>query len=231
MNYKFLLDKRRKRSDERYPLRVRIYEGSSTKEKSMNILIREDEWDVDAQLVLSSCKGYKLFNSKITLEKANLDKRMLFGIEAVSTPKVRQKHSIINYGRKLSSEFDNTGKTGNSIIYNTAVEMLLRYTKQRDISFDEIDYSFLKAFQNDLLQREVGVNTISIYLRTIRAIFNKALNEELTENYPFKKFKIKQAPTPSRTLTVEEVKKIANYECTIPFASFVTFFTSYQKSY
>ena len=78
--------------------------------------------------------------------------------------------------------------------------MLIRYTCKKRLLFEDIDYTFLKNFENDLLQRQVKVNTISIYLRTIRAIFNKAINEELTENYPFKKFKIKQQPTPSRKI-------------------------------
>jgi integrase/recombinase XerD len=98
-------------------------------------------------------------------------------------------------------------------VYNTAVEMLLRYTNQKNINFEDIDYGFLNSFQNDLLKRGVGVNTISIYLRTIRATFNKAMNEGLTESYPFKKFRIRQQPTPSRTLTVDELKKIINYKC------------------
>ena len=72
----------------------------------------------------------------------------------------------------------------------------------------------LNIYVHDLLIRNVGVNTIGIYLRTIRAIFNKSINERLTDNYPFKKFRIKQQPTPSRTLTAEELRRIINYECT-----------------
>lgn len=213
MNYKFILDKRRQKQDSTYPLKVRVYEGTKSKERSLNIDIKESEWDGDSQVVRKSCKQHKLYNSKIAQEKADLDKQILFGIEAVQTRKPKPRHSIIEYGRKLSVDFERTGKSGNSIMYNTAVKMLLRYTDQRDLRFEDIDYSFLMAFNNDLLKRNVGVNTISIYMRTIRAIFNKAINEELTENYPFKKFKIKQKPTPSRSLTIEEMKKIVAYQC------------------
>lgn len=215
MNYKILLDKRRSIQDGRYPLKMRIYEGRKYSDKSLNIFLHEDEWDEQAQIVLKKCKAYKDYNSKLIQEKADSEKVILFGPEIVkpAEPKPKQKHSIIEYGRKLSKEFEQVGKIGNSIIYNTAVEMLLRYTNQKGILFEDVDYSFLKDFQNHLLQRSVGVNTISIYLRTIRAIFNKAINEELTENYPFKKFKIKQQPTPSRSLTIQEFKQIMDYKC------------------
>ncbi len=192
---------------------MRLYESRSYKDKSLGIYLYETEWDADKQLVVKTCSSYKLYNSKLIQEKADVDKKVLFGIDMQKPAKPKRKHSIIEYGSKLSTEYEKVGKTGNSIVYNTAVEMLLRYTKQRNILFEEIDYSFLNGFQNDLLRRKVGVNTISIYLRTIRAIFNKAINEELTENYPFKKFRIKQQPTPSRTLTVDELKKILNYRC------------------
>jgi integrase/recombinase XerD len=214
MNYKIIMDKRRQRKDGKYPLRIRINDGKHAKERALNICINEADWDAQTQVVLNSCKDYKLYNSKITLEKAALDKQILFGIMATSAPKTKKKHSIIDYGRRLSKDFELAGKTGNATIYNTAVEILLRFTSQKNLLFEDIDYGFLNAFQNDLLRREVGVNTISIYLRTIRAIFNKAINEGLTENYPFKKFRIKQKPTPSRALTVEEMRRIVNYNCT-----------------
>lgn len=214
MKFKLILDQRYTRVDNRHPLKLRIYKGDSYKERSLRIFLLNEEWDGDNQIVLKACKSHAIYNSKLNQEKADLEKKILFNIDPAPPPKQRINYSIIDYGRKLSKEFESTGKTGNSIIYNTAMEMLLRYTNQKTITFEEIDYRFLTSFQNDLLQREVGVNTISIYLRTIRAIFNKAINEELTENYPFKKFRIKQQPTPSRTLTIEEIKKIINYECT-----------------
>ena len=192
---------------------MRTYDSRSYKDKSLGIYVNEEEWDAQAQMVRNNCKKHKLYNSKLVQEKADAEKVVLFGAEVIKPVKAKQKHCIIEYGHKLSQDFEKTGKIGNSIIYNTAVEMLIRHTKKKTILFENIDYSFLKNFQNDLLQRQVGVNTISIYLRTIRAIFNKALNEELTENYPFKKFKIKQQPTPSRTLTIEEFKQIRDYKC------------------
>ena len=213
MHYKIILDKRRSRSDNTYPLKLRIYNGDKYKDKALNISIHETEWNADTQVVLKACKNHALYNAKLNQEKAGADKMVLFGIEPTTPQKPKDKHSIITYGRKLSQEFEKTGKTGNSIVYNTAIEMLLRYTKQKNVLFEEVDYSFLNNFENDLLKRNVGVNTISIYLRTIRAIFNKAINEELTENYPFKKFRIKQKPTPSRSLTIDELKKIVNYKC------------------
>ncbi len=213
MKFKIIYDQRHPKKDNTCPLKLRIYEGRSYKESSLGIFLSADEWDDETQTVLKSCKSHKLYNSKLAQVKGDLEKKILFNIDSAPPLKKKCKYSIVEYGRKLSREFEAIGKTGNSIIYNTAVEMLLRYTDQKDIQFEEIDYAFLNSFQNDLLKRGVGVNTISIYLRTIRATFNKAINEELTENYPFKKFRIKQQPTPSRSLTVNEFKKIVAYKC------------------
>ncbi len=214
MNYKIILDKRRTKEDGRYALKVRTYKGDKYKDKALGISLFEHEWNEQAQLVLKTCKNHKTYNSKIIQEKAELERQILFGIEVPPEHKATKRTSVIEYGRKLSKEFEKVGKSGNSIVYDTAIKMLLRFTDEKDVTFEDIDYSFLTKYHNDFLRRNVGLNTISIYMRTLRAMFNKAINEELTENYPFKKFKIKQKPTPSRSLTIAELQKIVNHGCT-----------------
>src|SRR5690606_30244538 len=54
------------------------------------------------------------------------------------------------------------------------------------------------------------VNTISNYLRTLRAIFNRAIKEKVVvrKYYPFEEFKIKSEKAINRSLSIEEMKKI-----------------------
>ena len=50
-------------------------------------------------------------------------------------------------------------------------------------------------------------------MRTLRAIYSKAIAEDLVkdDNYPFKKFKIKSGNTSKRALSKKEMVKIINY--------------------
>lgn len=82
--------------------------------------------------------------------------------------------------------------------------------KNKELPFEEITFKFLADYNTHLLRDCLKVNGISIHFRTIRAIYNRAIKEGLTDygNYPFKLFKIKGERTVNRTLTIHELKAI-----------------------
>lgn len=54
-------------------------------------------------------------------------------------------------------------------------------------------------------------NARNIHLRNIRAVFNRALDEEATAAYPFRRFKIRPVATPKRSLSVERLRELISY--------------------
>lgn len=82
----------------------------------------------------------------------------------------------------------------------------------RNATLDAIDIIWLKNFEKKCA-KTMKVNTISIHLRNIRAVFNWAISEEKTSNYPFARFKIKQEATAKRSLSVEELRLLRDYPC------------------
>ena len=56
------------------------------------------------------------------------------------------------------------------------------------------------------------MNTIAIDLRNIRAAFNRAIDDEITKNYPFRKFKITSERVAIRNLTAEQIAKFRDCE-------------------
>lgn len=57
----------------------------------------------------------------------------------------------------------------------------------------------------------VTINSRAVYYRNIRSVFNDAKDEELTQSYPFRKFKIKKTPTKKRNLSIEELRILHRY--------------------
>ena len=53
-----------------------------------------------------------------------------------------------------------------------------------------------------------SINTRSIHMRNIRAVFNDAIDNGITSAYPFRKFKIKNEATVKRALHVEELRRL-----------------------
>src|SRR5690606_24220232 len=96
-----------------------------------------------------------------------------------------------------------------ALAYRDAVNSLSSYAG-KNLLIKEITYRLLEDYNSHMLAKGVKVNSIAAYLRSIRAICNRAIKEGIVElqQYPFNRFKIETEDTFSRTLTIEEMKKI-----------------------
>ncbi len=104
-----------------------------------------------------------------------------------------------------------SGKIGNAYVYNTAINKLRSFVNTDNFPFESLTYKKLNEFQDSLLADGIKVNSISVYMRTIRAIYNRAIKEGLVSanDYPFKAFRVKNEKTINRTLTLPEIRSIA----------------------
>lgn len=81
-----------------------------------------------------------------------------------------------------------------------------------DLPLDKIDHKWLSDFERKC-SKTMCINTISIHLRNIRTVFNWCIMEEVTNNYPFARFKIKSEKTKKRSLSVEQLRVLRDYPC------------------
>lgn len=81
-----------------------------------------------------------------------------------------------------------------------------------DLKFDDITLKWLRDFDEKLIEDGASQNTRNIHFKNIRTCLNRAIDEELTTNYPFRRFKIRPEETRKRNLPVEELRKLFNYD-------------------
>lgn len=79
-------------------------------------------------------------------------------------------------------------------------------------NLDEINKAWLTAFDAYLMPSCPSPNARGLHMRNLRAVLNYALDEELTDNYPFRRFKIKTVETAKRSLSVETMHEILTCE-------------------
>lgn len=84
-----------------------------------------------------------------------------------------------------------------------------------EILLDDINNSWLVSFESFCLKNE-SQNTAGRHLRDIRAVFNAAIDDGLTHNYPFRKFKIKKSETKDKSYSAEELRRLFSFESTVP---------------
>ncbi|HXI00495.1 MAG TPA: site-specific integrase [Sphingobacteriaceae bacterium] len=220
--YKLILDTKRLKDSGIYTIVVRITYNKNNTTLSTGVRIKEEYWDATSQLVVKSHPQFQILNQAISenylkIQKAihQLQDSHEFSFEALKDKlqdKPKAKPVIIGFiefTQSLIAEMMQLKQTGNAMIYQTAVNRLVRFCS-RNINFLEIDYTLLNGFKHNLMLDGVSTNTISNYFRTIRAIYNKAIKAKIVDRnfYPFYDIKIKQVRTVKRSITEDDLKKI-----------------------
>ncbi len=105
-------------------------------------------------------------------------------------------------------------------VYNS----LINFNKHLNIPFAEIDVAWLKRYESWLRSKGVSQNTIGIHFRTLRVLYNLAIEEKAVkeELYPFKSFKVSKLheETAKRALSKENVERIISFPPTDDYMRF-----------
>lgn len=106
---------------------------------------------------------------------------------------------------------DGKANKGTKGVYKHTLDRIRLYDPDIEKkSFEEIDLKWLTKFEAFCAQT-ASKNARNIHLRNIRAVFNNAIDYEITNAYPFRRFKIRPEATRKRALSVEELRKLFDY--------------------
>jgi integrase len=102
--------------------------------------------------------------------------------------------------------------------YHSGKTALLRYLgpKASRITLEDIDKRWLERYSTWLSEQGLAPNSIVCRLQVLRAVFNAALDDELTTNYPFRKFKFHGEQTIKRNLPLEQLRQLWRAEAVTP---------------
>lgn len=89
-------------------------------------------------------------------------------------------------------------------------------TEKKVRSFDSsarlgVNASWLEDFDRWLEDGGCNVNGRGVHMRNLRAVVNWCIDNEWTENYPFRRFKIRKEETRKRSLTIDEVRRLRDW--------------------
>jgi len=127
--------------------------------------------------------------------------------------KISTPVTVLTYLHEIISELEAANRFGTARCYKDTHNRLRDFRKKNSLSFHDIDLKFLKSFEIHLL-RTNKVNSVSIFLRTLRAVFNRAIREGIIkqEVYPFGGFKIKSESTRKRALNKGQLDSLKKFK-------------------
>ena len=103
-----------------------------------------------------------------------------------------------------------------------ALKHLRAYRKGQDILLADVTHLLVSEFQDYLIRKEMKLNTVSLYLRMLRAAYNYAVEEELIseDRHPFRKAFTGQEKTRKRALPPQVVGRILTVRLSDPQLEF-----------
>ncbi|MCI6213265.1 site-specific integrase [Bacteroides heparinolyticus] len=217
---KITLDLRRKKKDGTYPIVIEIRNKDKIRIATSYSALPEN-WD-DGQfkknesnytrknLVLRSMydKVERVLLEISEERKFISDKELRALINKNVSNKQAPSNNFISY---LDCFLELKSNAGTRSVYEGTRNKILVFDK--GCTFETIDRNWLSRFEKWMIDSGMKTNAYAIHLRNIRAVFNYAIDEEITTLYPFRKFKIRKEETRKRSLTVEQLRQLRDYPC------------------
>lgn len=206
-----------------------------------DVTVLKENWISKVGLVLGGKTGDKLASSKnvrLTQIKNGCDVKMINNQDRVDKMDIQSlKKFLLSESDVVDTDFftycsariteqQSLGRKKSAELLQSTAEKLKDFCGISSLDFSEINIRFLEQFEAYCLrtkkkvkgkkieketEKTMSTNGVAVYLRNIRTILNQAIADDLTENYPFKKFKIHTEVTRNRNLSSEEIRMIRDY--------------------
>ncbi|WP_020602261.1 site-specific integrase [Spirosoma spitsbergense] len=221
-----ILDTRRNKADGTFPLKLRISFQRVRRYYNIGIDVLEAKWE-EVQDKSKTRQELRLIRERIAAFEVKaecvLKTLVEFSFEAFERKYFQSESETLKEKAKrqdLTSAFqayiDNLKKDG-QVSTASSYEGALTSISQghKSLTFEDITPDFLKKYEKSMLQKGRSLTTVGIYLRSVRAIMNQALDKSIItkEQYPFGKhrYQIPAGRNIKKALTLAEVEKIFHF--------------------
>lgn len=153
-------------------------------------------------------------------------------VRAYNTP-----HAIVglvSFTRKLIEDLNKIGKKATVKRFDTTLNSLLRYTDGYEVAWNELTSTFILGFEVFLIKRGLCRNSTSFYMRNLRAIVNRATEQDFeVPRNPFKHVYLGVDKTLKRAVSLDVVRQIRDIDLSghpsLDFARKVFMFAFYTR--
>lgn len=119
------------------------------------------------------------------------------------------EYSLFNFMRRIILNFRSMGRVRCAETYTSTLNDFRKFRGGEDIMLDCLTGEIMESYEAWLRRREIVPNTVSFYIRILRATYNRAVEQEITENnYPFRHVYTGVDRTVKRAIPLEMVSRI-----------------------
>ena len=123
--------------------------------------------------------------------------------------------SFFNFMDSVIGQLKRLNRERTSETYASALSSFMRFRKNKDVQLDDMDADLVMEYEAWLKMNGVSLNTISFYMRILRATYNRAVEKGLTvQKHPFKHVYTGMDKTRKRAISMKDIKRIKELDLT-----------------
>lgn len=205
------------------------------------------EWDAEMEsVVVSGTRANILCGIKERLEwdLSRLEKvvrqleqeRRRYTADDVITlfHKVTKETSLFSFMHSVIAQLKQLGKIRTSETYTATLKSFMEFRKEQDVPLDGMDSDLMLLYEAYLKAKEIRMNTISFYMRILRAVYNRAVEKGFTpQRYPFRHVYTGVEKTVKRAVPVKVIKVLKELDLSmkpsLDFARDMFMFSFYTR--
>ena len=92
---------------------------------------------------------------------------------------------VLTFMKQVAYGLQVEGNFGTAHVYRSSLNAIIAYRGKSDFVFSEVTSEWLKGFEVHLRNRGCSWNTVSTYMRTFRAVYNRAINLRKAPYVPY----------------------------------------------
>ena len=206
-----------------------------------------EEWDAESESVVVNGNRSNLLlgiQERLAWDVARLEKvvrsleteRRRFTADDVITMfhKLTKESSLFTFMHGVIAQLKQLGKVRTSETYTATLKSFMAFRDEQDVPLDGISSDMMLMYEAHLKARGVRMNTISFYMRNLRAVYNRAVEKGLTaQNYPFRHVYTGVDKTVKRAIPIKAIKALKELDLSmkpsLDFARDMFLFSFYTR--
>ena len=206
-----------------------------------------EEWDAESESVIVHGNRSNLLlgiQERLAWDVARLEKvirsleteRRRFTADDVITMfhKQTKESSLFTFMHGVIAQLKQLGKVRTSETYTATLNSFKAFRDEQDVPLDGISSDIMLMYEAYLKTRGVRMNTISFYMRNLRAVYNRAVEKGLTpQNNPFRHVYTGVDKTVKRAIPIKAIKALKELDLSmkpsLDFARDMFMFSFYTR--
>ena len=126
------------------------------------------------------------------------------------------RDTFFTFMEEVILDLKKLGKIRTSETYATTLNSFRRFREDTDVPLDKVDSDLMLSYEVWLKTNGVSPNSSSFYMRNLRAVYNRAVEKELTpQRFPFKHVYTGVDKTVKRAVPLKVVRRIKELDLSL----------------